>query len=196
MIDALRTALQWKPASRPEDDGHRISRLEEEISQLRKDRREIQSRVDAARQFSKRAGGFESEALEQKDRLASIKALPKNPETGEWQWPFCEANLALMSPVAKVLLNELATRRGNEHRRRSTPQMEAYLAEQGDKVRESVDAIKSKEAELSPRSLQVKLLRKWGRATMRRRGFCRIIVFRRILFPTRSWSRARQSTAA
>jgi hypothetical protein len=150
VIDALRTALEWKPASVPEDDGHRISRLEEEIGQLRKDRREVQSKIDAARQFSKQAGGFESEALEQKDRLASIKALPKNPETGEWQWPFCEANLALESPVAKVLLNELTTL--DEEMSivaGQRPKLEAYLTEQDDKVREVVDAIKSKEAELS-----------------------------------------------
>jgi hypothetical protein len=150
VIDALRTALQWKPSSVPDDDGQRISRLEDEISQLRKDRRETQSRVDAARQFSKRAGGFESEALEQKDRLASIKALPKNPETGEWQWPFCEANLALESPVAQVLLKELATL--DEEMSivaGQRPKLEAYLAEQDDKVREVVDAIKNKEAELS-----------------------------------------------
>lgn len=150
VIDALRTALEWKPASVPEDDGHRISRLEEEIGQLRKDRREVQSKIDAARQFSKQAGGFESEALEQKDRLASIKALPKNPETGEWQWPFCEANLALESPVAKMLLNELTTL--DEEMSivvGQRPKLEAYLAEQDDKVREVVDAIKSKEAELS-----------------------------------------------
>lgn len=150
VIDALRTALEWKPASVPEDDGHRMSRLEEEIGQLRKDRREVQSKIDAARQFSKQAGGFESEALEQKDRLASIKALPKNPETGEWQWPFCEANLALESPVAKMLLNELTTL--DEEMSivaGQRPKLEAYLTEQDEKVREVVDAIKSKEAELS-----------------------------------------------
>jgi hypothetical protein len=150
VIDTLRTALQWKPASVPEDDGHRISRLEEEISQLRKDRREVQTKIDAARQFSKQAGGFESEALEQKDRLASIKALPKNPETGEWQWPFCEENLALESPVAKVLLKELATL--DEEMSivaGQRPKLEAYLAEQDSKVGEVVGAIKSKEAELS-----------------------------------------------
>ena len=150
VIGALRTALQWKPTSVPDDDGQRISLIEEEISQLRKDRREAQSRVDAARQFSKRAGGFESEALEQKDRLASIKALPKNPETGEWQWPFCEANLALESPIAKLLLKELATL--DEEMTivaGQRPKLEAYLAEQDDKVREIVDAIKNKEAELS-----------------------------------------------
>jgi len=150
VIDALRVALEWKPASLPEDDGHRISRLEEDINQLRKDRREVQSRIDAARQFSRRASGFESEAAEQRDRLASIKALPKNPDTGEWQWPFCEANLAMESPIAKVLLNELTTL--DEEMRiiqGQRPKLEAYLAEQDAKVQEIVIAIKNKEEELA-----------------------------------------------
>jgi len=150
VIDALRTTLEWKPASVPEDDGYRISRLEEEIGQLRKDRREVQSKIDAARQFSKQANGFESEALEHKDRLASIKALPRNPETGKWQWPFCEANLSLESPIAKVLLNELSNL--DEEMRTvaaQRPKLESYLSEQDDKVREVVDTIKVKEAELS-----------------------------------------------
>jgi Protein of unknown function (DUF3732) len=150
VIDALRVALEWKPASFPEDDGHRISRLEEDLSQLRKDRREVQSRIDAARQFSKKAGGFESEAVEHRDRLASIKAFPKNPDTGEWQWPFCEANLALESPIAKVLLNELTTL--DEEMRivaGQRPKLEAYLAEQDTKVQEIMASIKNKEAELA-----------------------------------------------
>lgn len=150
MIDALRTTLQWKPTSIPEDDGHRISRLEEDLSQMRKDRREIQSKIDAARQFSKKAGGFETEAAEQKDRLASIKALPTNTETGKWQWPFCEENLALESPVAKVLLNELATLDAEMSIvAGQRPKLEAYLTEQEGKVQEIVDAITNKEVELS-----------------------------------------------
>jgi len=150
VIDALRVALEWIPASFSDDDGHRISRLEEDLSQLRKDRREVQSRIDAARQFSKKAGGFESEAAEQRDRLASIKALPKNPDTGEWQWPFCEANLALESPIAKVLLNELTTL-DKEMRivAGQRPKLEAYLAEQDAKVLEIMASIKNKEAELA-----------------------------------------------
>jgi hypothetical protein len=150
VIDALRKALQWKPDSVPEDDGHRISRLENELGEMRKDRREIQSRIDAARQFSKKAGGFESEAAEQLDRLASIKALPKNPQTGEWQWPFSEKNLSLESPVANVLLNELATL--DEEMSivaGQRPKLEAYLTELDAEVQTIVDSIKSKESELS-----------------------------------------------
>ncbi|MGO8842364.1 MAG: DUF3732 domain-containing protein [Methyloceanibacter sp.] len=150
VIDALRVAVRWKPARIPDDDGHRISLLEEELSQLRKERREIQSRIDAARQFAKKAGGFQTEAGEQRDRLASIKALPQNQQTGEWQWPFSEKNLALDSPIAKILLNELATLDAEmSFVAGERPKLEAYLAEQDRKVQEVVDAIKGKEAELA-----------------------------------------------
>lgn len=150
VIDALRVALQWKPVPMSDDDGHRISRLEEELIQLRRDRREIQSKIDAARQFAMKAGGFASEAAEQKDRLSSIKALPRNPQTDEWQWPFCEENLALELPIAKVLLNELATLDAEMSIvAGQRPRLEAYLVEQDGRVQEIVNAIKHKEAELS-----------------------------------------------
>lgn len=151
IIEELRLSLLWKPESLPDDDdGSRISRLEDELSQLRKDRRDVQTRIDSARQFAKRAGGYESEAVEQLDRLASIKALPKNPETGEWQWPFSEQNLALESPTAAVLLGELSSL--DKELRIATgqrPKLEAYLAELTGKVDEIASAVRQKEAELS-----------------------------------------------
>ena len=149
-IEVLRTALTWKPEKVPEDDGSRVSHLEEDLGTLRKERREAQARIDAARQFSRRAGGYENEATEQLDRLTSIKALPKNPDSGEWQWPFSERNLALESPVATVLLNELASL--DAELRIATgqrPKLEAYLSELDGKAQEVASAIKEKEAELS-----------------------------------------------
>lgn len=150
IIDALRSTLSWKPETVPGDDGSRISRLEEELSQLRQERRDAQARIDSARQFAKRARGYESEAAEQVERLASIKALPTNPDTGEWQWPFSERNLALDSPVAAVLLNELESL--DKELRIATgqrPKLEAYLTELTGKVDETARAITQKEAELS-----------------------------------------------
>ena len=150
IIDALRWALLWKPETVLDDDGSRISRLEEELGQLRQGRRDAQARIDAARQFAKRAGGYESEAAEQIDRLASIKALPKNPDSGEWQWPFSERNLALESPVAAVLLNELGSL--DKELRIATgqrPKLEAYLAELAGKADGIASAIRQKEAVLS-----------------------------------------------
>jgi hypothetical protein len=150
IIHALRSAMMWKPETVPDDDGSRISRLEEELGRLRQDRRDAQARIDAAQQFAKRAGGYESEAAEQVDRLASIKALPKNPDSGEWQWPFSERNLALESPIAAVLLNELESldkelRIANGQR----PKLEAYLTELAGKGDVIVGSIKQREAELS-----------------------------------------------
>lgn len=150
IIEALRSALSWKPEMVPDDDGSRISLLEEELSQFRQDRRDTQARIDAARQFAKRAGGYENEAFEQLDRLASIKALPKNPDNGEWQWPFSERNLAMESSIAAALLGELESL--DRELRIATgqrPKLESYLAELTSKVDEIVGAIKQKEAELS-----------------------------------------------
>jgi hypothetical protein len=150
IVESLRSALSWKPESVPDDDGSRISLLEEEIARLRQARRDTQTRIDAARQFAKRAGGYESEAAEHIDRLASIKALPKNADSGEWQWPFSEQNLALNSPVAIVLLNELESL--GEELRIATgqrPKLETYLAELTGEADEIAVDIKKKEAELS-----------------------------------------------
>lgn len=150
IIDALRSALSWRPETVPDDDGSRISLLEEELSQLRQDRRDVQARIDAARQFARRASGYETEAGEQVDRLASIKALPRNPDSGEWQWPFSQRDLGLESPVAAVLLNELESL--DKELRTATgqrPKLEAYLTELGGKADGVAGAIKQKEAELS-----------------------------------------------
>ena len=150
IIDALRFALTWKPEMVPDDDGSRVSILEDSLAQLRMDRRDIQTRIDALRQFSKRAGGYENEAAEQIDRLASIKALPKDPENGEWQWPFSEQNLALESPIGVVLLNELESL--HQELRFATgqrPKLDAYLVELTSEADRISGDIRQKEAELS-----------------------------------------------
>jgi len=150
IIDTLRLALSWKPETVPDDDGSRISRLEAELAVLRQERRDAQARIDSAQLFAKRANGYESEAVEQVDRLASIKALPKNPDSGEWQWPFSERNLGLESPVATILLQELDSL--DKELRIATgqrPKLDAYLAELAGKVDEIAHGIKAKEAELS-----------------------------------------------
>jgi hypothetical protein len=150
VIDVLKRTLSWKPEAIPEDDGGRISVLENELAQLRQDRRNIQSRIDSTRQFSKRASGYENEANEQIDRLTSIRALPRNPETGEWQWPFTEPNLGLDSPLAIILLKELEEL--EKELRVATgqrPKLQEYLTGLEKGVIDIVVNIKHKEAELS-----------------------------------------------
>jgi hypothetical protein len=149
IIEALRNALSWKPEKIPEDDGSRVSRIEEELNQLRKDRRKVQARIDATRQFSKRAGGYESEAIEQLDRLASIKALPRSSDTGEWQWPFSERSIELETPIASALLNELQSLDA-ELRIATTqrPKLNAYLGDLENDAQEIASTINEKEVEV------------------------------------------------
>lgn len=150
VIDMLRNALTWSPTPVPEDDGLRVASIETDLFDLRERRRELQRRVDAAVQFAKRSEGFESEAIEQRDRLASIKALPTNKETGEWQWPFAEANLALGSPIAGMLLGELESLdREMKAVVGERPALDAYLAGQRSEIQAVSDQIRSKEVELS-----------------------------------------------
>ncbi|QOZ83032.1 MULTISPECIES: DUF3732 domain-containing protein [Chromobacterium] len=163
IIEALRSALTWTPTSIPDNDSGRIGRLEKEIQDLRKERREVQSRIDAARQFARKAGGFESEASEQRDRLASIKAFPKNPSTGEWQWPFCEQNLAMNSPLAEVLLKELKSLDEElEVVVGERPKLDAYLVDLEKKVAETTNGIKNKDVELSAAIAANELLSQMG----------------------------------
>lgn len=186
IIEALRSALSWKPEKMPEDDGSRVSLLEDGLAQLRQDRRDAQARIDAARQFAKRAGGYENEAAEQINRLASIKALPKNPNSGEWQWPFSEPNLALESPVAILLLNELESL--NKELRIATgqrPKLEAYLAELTRKVDGIAGLIKQKEAELSSAISANEIIAQMGtRNNAAARAVGRISLFLETLLPS------------
>lgn len=150
LIETLRTTLTWKPDSVQQEDDNRISRTEDALVQLRKERREIERKVEAARRFSQKADGFAGEASEQKDRLLSIKALPRNAQTGEWQWPFCEENLGMSSPVAKVLLNELQSLEVEMKAvAGERPKLDAYLLEQQEAIRLLTDEIRNKELELS-----------------------------------------------
>jgi hypothetical protein len=150
VVELLRGSLGWKPAPIPEDDGLRVSAIENELVAMRGERREIQNRIDAALQYAKRAQGFESEAEEQRDRLTSIKALPVNKETGEWQWPFSEANLAIASPIASALLAELESLdREMTLVVGERPRLDAYLSEQREQVQTLLTSIRNKEIELS-----------------------------------------------
>jgi Protein of unknown function (DUF3732)/AAA domain len=150
VIDILQQSLRWKPTPVPDDDGKRMSSIEDELVNLRERRRETQRRIDSAQQYARRADGFQSEATEQRDRLTSIKAFPINKVTGEWQWPFSEANLGMATPIAEALLSEiqsldieLAAVTGER------PALEGYLAGQEKEVVSIGDEIRGKELELS-----------------------------------------------
>ncbi|AWN49104.1 DUF3732 domain-containing protein [Methylobacterium terrae] len=149
-ISLLRQALSWRPTPVPEDDGRRVSVIEREIVRLRERRREVEGRIKAAQHFTRQSTGFQSEVLEQQDRLASIKALPRNAETGDWQWPFAEKDLGMASPVADALLGELrsldrelAAVTGEQ------PVLDSYLASQIEESSQVTRLIATKEVELA-----------------------------------------------
>lgn len=106
-LETLTAITQWKPTAIPEEDMHIIAALEDEIAIIRKERTAANETLRATNLFAEKETGFTNEAQEQKSRLESIKALPKHPETGEWQWPFAPVNLGLDMPIGEALLREL-----------------------------------------------------------------------------------------
>ncbi|MFH1377801.1 MAG: DUF3732 domain-containing protein [Planctomycetota bacterium] len=105
-LKVLSKLIHWKPVQIPDEDTCRIAELEDEIATIRKERKKVNETLRATQLFVDKEDGFTTEAGEQKSRLESINALPKQ-STGEWQWPFAPKNLNLESPIATVLLREL-----------------------------------------------------------------------------------------
>ncbi|MGE5435890.1 MAG: DUF3732 domain-containing protein [Syntrophothermus sp.] len=150
ILKVLSEALKWKPNALPEEDNKRVMIAEDDLSELRKRRKEIERKYEGAILYVQKSDGFAKEAEEQIDRLSSIRALPKNYDTGEWQWPFAEKNLAMSTPIAEALLNELNTlememRIVNGDR----PKLNAYLIELENEIKSISEQIKTKELELS-----------------------------------------------
>lgn len=106
-LQILSEIINWKPVSIPDEDTRMIADLEDDIASLRKERATLNETLRATRLFADKEEGFTSEAEEQKSRLESIYALPKQSETGKWQWPFAPGDLNLKSPIAKFLIQEL-----------------------------------------------------------------------------------------
>lgn len=150
VIELLRQALNWKPTPVVEDDGGRVSSIENELVGLRERRREVQRLIEGAQQFAKRSEGFESEVAEQRERLSSIKALPFDKATGEWQWPFAQANLGIEGSIAEALLAELNLLDAELSAvTGERPALAAYLSEQQKALADLSDEIRSKELELA-----------------------------------------------
>lgn len=146
----LKTAVQWSPITPPVQPDDKTPILEFELAALRKTRREIKAKIEAGRLFEKRANGFQNEASEHIDRLASIRLLPKNSSTGEWQWPFAEKNLAMDTPIAVALLGELESLQAEMQAvKGQRPQLRDYLIKENDDLQENQKKISEKEAELT-----------------------------------------------
>ncbi len=150
IIEKLREVSKWRPEAISEEDTGRISKLEKSLVTLRENRRGLERKLETALKYLEKADGFTSEAGEQKDRLSSIRALPSDPETGEWQWPFSEKNLGMTTPIAEALLNELSSLE-NEMKTviGSRPRLEAYISELTASLDRVKQEIREREIELS-----------------------------------------------
>ncbi len=146
----LATIIEWKPTAIPEEDTRRIAALEDELAILRKERGAVSDTLRATRVFTEREVGFTNEANEQKSRLESIHALPKNPDTGEWQWPFAPENLGLSSPIGAALIHELESLdRELSSVQGERPQLEQYTVKVNGHLNTLNQQIRSKTEELS-----------------------------------------------
>lgn len=197
VIDQLRKALTWKPAPIPEDDGQRITEIENDLVALRERRRETQRRIDSAIQFAKRAEGFQTEAAEQRDRLNSIRALPVDKVTGDWQWPFAQANLGMENPIAKILLAELESLdRELSAVVGERPALDEYLAQQRREHQLTTDQIRNKEVELSSAISTTEIITEMGnRNNAASRVVGRISLFLEGLAPNTELSRLKADEA-
>ncbi len=150
VLDLLKAALEWKPASVPDNNTGQLTKLELEVKELRLEKSKLFERLKSARNFVQKEDGFSHEASEQKDRLESIKAFPKNTKTGEWQWPFCEPELGMDSPIAQSLVKELESL---DYEMRSVvgerPQLQGFINNLEEELRAITDEIRIKEEELA-----------------------------------------------
>lgn len=127
-VATLRQLLLWTPEAGRDPASDTSNGLHAQLASLRRERREVQATTYAARQFAKQASGFETEGSEQLARLATIRALPRNAATGDWQWPFAERDLGLETPLADSLLAELNSLEAElSSVARQRPDLDAYI---------------------------------------------------------------------
>jgi hypothetical protein len=149
-IEMLAASTEWKPASIPDEDTKRISELEDEIAAIRRQRSTTQETLRATRMFAEKEEGFTEEAKEQKSRLESIHALPSDPESGAWRWPFAPQNLGLDEPVAQFLLREMESLdRELSAVAGERPQLAEYSLKLEREIARLSDVLRSKEEELA-----------------------------------------------
>jgi len=149
-LNALAEITRWKPVPVPDEDTRRISELEDDITAIRKVRAAANETLRATQLFVEKENGFTTEAQEQKSRLESIHALPTNPETDDWQWPFAPANLGLDTPIGLSLIQEL---RSLDHELSTVvgerPHLEEFTQKLESQILDLNQKLRSKEEELA-----------------------------------------------
>ncbi|MCW7755362.1 DUF3732 domain-containing protein [Desulfobotulus sp. H1] len=140
-LDILSEITRWKPSPVPDEDTRRISELEDDVVAIRKARAAANETLRATRLFAEKESGFTTEAQEQKSRLESIHALPTNPVTGDWQWPFAPENLDLDTPIGEFLIQEL---RSLDHELKTVVGERPHLEEFSQKIEAEIYELNQK----------------------------------------------------
>lgn len=149
VVSSLREVLAWRPRSIPLVANSEMGKLQARRLSLRMERRNVQDQIAAAQRYAKGATDFETEAQEQRSRLASINALPRN-SSGAWQWPFLSEADARMDGIAQAILNELSSlEKDLENVVGARPRLDEHLAALTEKSSNLAAAIRQIEIDLN-----------------------------------------------
>lgn len=103
IIENLRSALEWNPATAPSFDDGRIDALRQQVEALRGQLRDKDDQIAAAQAFAHEAEGFSSELSEQVWRLRSISLFRADVS----ECPVCATPLTELIPQAEDIRNSL-----------------------------------------------------------------------------------------
>ena len=109
IVEALKSAANWRPEDETPTDEDRAPSLRDEILELRSARRRKKAEIEASESFMRDSQGYSSEVQEQLLRLNSIHIFEESADSNHI-CPLCESILDSLPPsVSDVLqnLNEL-----------------------------------------------------------------------------------------
>ena len=131
--DLLRPLLSWTPAHADSPESTSLASLQHTRDSLFAEFRSTQRQIEAARSFATAADDFGVEAGDQKNRLTSINLFSSEPEVN--RCPVCEHDLEDTVPkAASIQVNLASLARQMAATTRQRPRLEAYLAEQEERL--------------------------------------------------------------
>ena len=133
VIIALQASLDRRTHVIEEATGDTLRELQAAREDLYSEIRALQNEITAARSFAQAQDGFNSEAVDQRNRLSAIRLYRKEPE-GD-RCPICEHTLGDSVPRAQAMLESLdKLERQLNATSRQKPRLEAYIGEREDRL--------------------------------------------------------------
>lgn len=130
---ALQATQNRPPHEIEEATGDTLRELQAAREDLYSEIRTIQNEITAARSFAQAQDGFNTEAVDQRNRLSAIRLYRQEPE-GD-RCPLCEHTLGNSVPRAQAMLESLdRLERQLNATSRQKPRLEAYIGEREDRL--------------------------------------------------------------